>query len=98
MKVISPAGEFEFIVKDSSVEEDHVVMTGQMGVWDSKIYLTPADIWLFTSIFLRPSVILFILKLPFKFLLGSKREEPKADSETTRDKERTKVKERQDKD
>ncbi len=83
MKVVSPAGEFEFIVKDSSVEEDHVVMTGQMGVWDSKIYLTPADIWLFTSIFLRPSVILFILKLPFKFLFGSKQETSQKDSESS---------------
>lgn len=85
MKVISPAGEFEFIVKDSSVEEDHVVMTGQMGVWDSKIYLTPADIWLFTSIFLRPSVILFILKLPFKFLFGSKRAPSQTESESSKD-------------
>ena len=98
MKVVSPAGEFEFVVKDSSVEGEHVVMTGQMGVWDSKIYLTPADIWLFTSIFLRPSVILFILKLPFKFLLGSKPEEPDSASESANDDERPKVKERQDDD
>ena len=87
MKVVSPAGEFEFKVKDSTVEGDHVVMIGQMGVWDSKIYLTPADIWLFTSIFLRPSVILFILKLPFKFLFGSKQAKSKKDSENTKDKE-----------
>ena len=70
MKVISPAGEFEIKVNDSSVEGDFVVLSGQMGVWDSKIYLTPSDIWQFTSIFLRPSVILFILKMPFKSLFG----------------------------
>ncbi len=87
MKVKSPAGEFEFKVKDSTVEGDHVVMIGQMGVWDSKIYLTPADIWLFTSIFLRPSVILFILKLPFKFLFGSKQAASQTDSDITKDKE-----------
>ena len=75
MKVVSPAGEFDFEIKDSAVEEEHVVLSGQMGVWDSKIYLTPSDIWLFTTIFLRPSVILFILKLPFKYLFGSKREQ-----------------------
>ncbi|MCG8649013.1 MAG: hypothetical protein MI861_04225 [Pirellulales bacterium] len=86
MKVVSPAGEFEFKVKGSSVEGEHVVMTGQMGVWDSKIYLTPADIWLFTSIFLRPSVILFILKLPFKFLLGSKQPPANQDTEDSSDK------------
>lgn len=77
MKVISPAGDFEIKVKDSSVEGDFVVLSGQMGVWDSKIYLTPSDIWQFTSIFLRPSVLLFILKMPFKSLFGSPAEETK---------------------
>ncbi len=71
MKVISPAGDFEIKVNDSSVEGDFVVLSGQMGVWDSKIYLTPADIWQFASIFLRPSVLLFILKMPFRSLFGS---------------------------
>lgn len=86
MKVVSPAGEFDFKVKDSTVEGDFVVLSGRMGVWDSKIYLTPSDIWLFTSIFLRPSVILFILKLPFKYLFGSKREHT-PDTADTKDKD-----------
>jgi hypothetical protein len=70
MKVVSPAGDFEIKVSDSSVEGNFVVLSGQMGVWDSKIYLTPADIWQFASIFLRPAVILFILKMPLKSLFG----------------------------
>ena len=70
MKVVSPAGDFEIKVNDSSVEGEFVVLTGQMGVWDSKIYLTPADIWQFASIFLRPAVILYILKIPFGALFG----------------------------
>jgi hypothetical protein len=70
MKVISPAGEFDFIVKGSSVEGNFVVLKGQMGVWDSKIYLSPGDIWLFVSIFFRPAVVAFLVKLPFKYLFG----------------------------
>ncbi len=70
MKVTSPAGDFEIKVKDSSVEGDFVVLKGQMGVWDSKIYLSPGDLWLFTSILLRPQVLIFLLKLPFKYLFG----------------------------
>jgi hypothetical protein len=68
MKVISPAGEFDFMVKGSSVEGNFVVLKGQMGVWDSKIYLSPSDIWLFVSIFLRPAVLAFLIKLPFRYL------------------------------
>ena len=70
MKVISPAGEFDFIVKGSSVEGDFVVLKGQMGVWDSKIYLSPSDIWRFVSIFFRPAVLAFLVKLPFRYLFG----------------------------
>jgi hypothetical protein len=68
MKVISPAGEFDFMVKGSAVEGNFVVLKGQMGVWESKIYLSPSDIWFFASIFLRPAVLAFLVKLPFRYL------------------------------
>jgi len=72
MKVVSPAGDFEITIQDSLVEEDSIVLKGQMGVWDSKIYLKPKDLLIFTSMLVRPSIILFLLKQPFKILLGGK--------------------------
>lgn len=86
MKVVSPAGEFEFKIKKSAVEGEHIVMSGQMGVWDSKIYLTPGDIWRFTSMFLSPPVLMYILKLPFKSLLGSKEPPAPEDKNATQEK------------
>jgi hypothetical protein len=71
LKVSSPAGDFEIAVKDAGTEGDFVVLKGQMGVWDSKIYLGPGDLWLFASFLLRPSILLFLLKLPLRFLKGS---------------------------
>ncbi len=70
MKVVTTAGDFEITIKESSVEEDYIVLTGQMGVWDSKIYLDLSDVWFFTSLFLKPSVLMFIVKQPFKSLFG----------------------------
>ena len=70
MKVVTTAGDFEITIKESSVEEDYIVLTGQMGVWDSKIYLDLSDVWFFTSLFLKPSVLMFIIKQPFKSLFG----------------------------
>ncbi len=72
MKVVSPAGDFEITVHESSVEDDKIVIKGQMGVWDSKIYMSPSDVLQFGKIFLNPSVILYLLKAPFKSLMGSK--------------------------
>ncbi|HSE83269.1 MAG TPA: hypothetical protein VLB01_01825 [Thermodesulfobacteriota bacterium] len=74
MKVISPAGDFEILIREAGVEGGSVVVKGQMGVWDSKIYLDPGDIWLITSLFFRPSVLFFLLKLPFRLFLKRKME------------------------
>jgi hypothetical protein len=68
LRVSSPAGDFEILVKDAGVEGEFVVLKGQIGVWDSKIYLSPNDLWLFASILFRPSILLFLLKLPFRSL------------------------------
>jgi hypothetical protein len=73
LKVSSPAGDFEIVIKDAGIEEDFVVLKGQMGVWDSKIYLSPSDLWLFASILLRPSILLFLLKLPLQPFLKDSR-------------------------
>ncbi len=69
MKVVSPAGDFEILIREADVEGGSIVVKGQMGVWDSRIYLDSEDIRLFTSLFFRPSVLLFLLKLPFRLLL-----------------------------
>jgi hypothetical protein len=71
LKVSGPAGDFEIVIKDAGTEGDFVVLKGQMGIWDSTIYLGPGDIWLFISILVRPSILLFLLKLPLRFLRGS---------------------------
>jgi hypothetical protein len=72
MKVVSPAGDFEITVNESAVEDDKIVIKGQMGVWDSKIYMSPTEVLQFGKIFLNPSVILYLIKAPFKSLMGSK--------------------------
>ncbi|NIN61653.1 MAG: hypothetical protein GTN99_09800 [Candidatus Dadabacteria bacterium] len=66
MKVVSPAGDFEITIENSSVEGDSIVLKGQMGVWDSKIYLKPGDLITFASMLIRPSIIMFLFKYPFK--------------------------------
>ncbi len=76
MKVTSPAGDFEINVKDADIEGDFVVLKGQIGIWDSRIYLSPRDLWRLTSILLRPAIVFFLLKLPLRLL--SKRERNKA--------------------
>ncbi|MGH7885543.1 MAG: hypothetical protein ACRENO_07600 [Thermodesulfobacteriota bacterium] len=72
MKVSSPAGDFEITVNDATVDNEHIVITGQMGVWDSKIYMKPSDLLSFTKVILKPKVIFFLIKFPFRMFLSRK--------------------------
>lgn len=72
MRVSSPAGDFEITVNDSTVEDDHIVITGQMGVWDSEIYMKPSDLISFGKVIMKPKVLLFLLRYPFKKIISRK--------------------------
>ena len=74
MKVTSPAGDFEITVKESSVENDCIVISGQMGVWDSKIHMKPSDLINFAGVLLTFEVFFFLLKQPFRWITGRKAE------------------------
>lgn len=77
MKVESPAGDFEIKLKEARVEGGHIVIRGELGVWDSNIYMTPGDLLKVVSIVMRPSVLWFLLKLPFERIFGGPREAEK---------------------
>ncbi len=73
MKVTSPAGDFEITVNESSVEGDFIVINGQMGVWDSQIYMKPSDLLSFAGVLLNLQVVLFLVKQPFRWIFGRRR-------------------------
>ena len=68
MKVTNLAGEFSVLLRDARVEGNFVVLKAQIGLWDSKIYVSTDDLLYFTSILLRPSVLFLLLRLPFQYL------------------------------
>ncbi len=72
MKVTSPAGDFEITIISTDVEDNHIVIKGQMGVWDTKIFMKPSDVFAFLRIFLTPKVVWFLVKSPFSRILGNK--------------------------
>lgn len=74
MKVTSPAGDFEITVTESSVEGDFIVISGQMGVWDSQIYMKPSDLISFAGVLLNLQVVLFLAKQPFKWIFSRKQD------------------------
>lgn len=64
--MISQAGEMAVTLKDVTSEGNELVIVGQMGVWDSRIVVSADEALSILRLMLRPSVILFILKAPFR--------------------------------
>ena len=67
-KITSSAGNMDMSLVSIGVENDNMVMKGKMGVWDSKIVVTPQETAQMAGMMLKPAVILYILKLPFLLL------------------------------
>lgn len=72
-KIVSSAGEMDMSLVSIGVEGDNIVMKGKMGVWDSKITVTPQEAAKMAGMMLKFSLILYIFKLPF-LLLKKKKE------------------------
>jgi hypothetical protein len=73
LKVSSPSGDFEVLIKGAIVEKESVVLKVQMGVWNSKIHFSIGDIWYVAKVFFFPTVLL-LFRLSLRFLFSYKRE------------------------
>ena len=68
-KIVSAAGEVKFEIKSVKREAQDLVVIGTMGVWESKIHLTPDEVMRFLIAALSsPRVLLFILSFPVVLL------------------------------
>lgn len=71
-KITSSAGDMEMSLVSIGVERDNIIMKGKMGVWDSKIIVTPQESFQMLRMLLKPAVIFYTLKLPFLVLKKKK--------------------------
>ncbi|MBE3587924.1 MAG: hypothetical protein IMW93_05115 [Thermoanaerobacteraceae bacterium] len=65
MRIISPGGELLISVREVEVKEGEVIIHGSMGVWDARSHISRQDLLLLGKMFLRPKIVLGILKLLF---------------------------------
>ncbi|MFH0812195.1 MAG: hypothetical protein V2A69_05085 [Pseudomonadota bacterium] len=71
-KIVSSAGEMEMSLVSIGVDGDNIVMKGKMGVWDSKIIVTPQEATKMIGMMVNLSLIFYVLKLPFLLLKKKK--------------------------
>ena len=65
MKVTSPAGELDVIIKGTTVEGEAVVLDAEVGVWEIRVLLGPRDFRFFVSLLFRTDVLLFLIRRLF---------------------------------
>ena len=68
MIIKSMAGDFEISISEFEVEGPHLVMVGTMGVWNARTYMSPRELIGVFAKMLRPSVLLFLITIPFRAL------------------------------
>lgn len=64
MLIKSMAGDFEITIERFETENGRMVMTGRMGVWDARTYMTPRELMMVFGKLLRPRMIPYLLALP----------------------------------
>ena len=62
MKFFGPAGNLEIKLVDLVVNDDFIVLSTQMGVWQQTVLIDFKDTKELMSLFFRFSVFLFLLK------------------------------------
>lgn len=72
-KMISQAGEMTVALKEVTCEDDNLLLVGQMGVWDSRILVSPDEALTIMRLMLRPRILAFMVKAPFYKLLHRSR-------------------------
>ncbi|MBI1987629.1 MAG: hypothetical protein HYS70_04715 [Nitrospinae bacterium] len=81
MRIVSALGTFELNFTGVKIEGRNLVLVGRMGVWEgAQMVVTPQEMAFLARKSLRPSLFLYLLKLPFILLRKSrlKRKEAKA--------------------
>mgnify|MGYP003991591757 FL=1 len=68
MIIKSMAGDFEISIAEFEVEGPHLVMVGTMGVWNARTYMSPRELLGVFAKMLRPSVLLYLITIPFRAL------------------------------
>ena len=66
MLIKSMAGDFEISIDRFETEDGYLVMTGKMGVWDARTYITPRELLAVFGKLLRLQVIFYVLLVPFR--------------------------------
>lgn len=67
-KMVSPAGEMEVRILEVNQNHNRLILTGQMGIWEAKIYLEPEEVVQTIRLMTKASVLQYLLKLPLVYL------------------------------
>ena len=64
-KILSPAGDFAFQIDTLERQGDELVVTGVMGIWESRIHFSAEELaYLLAKGASSPRIIMLLLRLP----------------------------------
>jgi hypothetical protein len=73
-KLIHPSGNLDMDIEAIGVEGDELCITGQMGVWDARILLSPHEVAALARSLFKPRLLGYFVLLPWRVFRGRRRE------------------------
>ncbi|MDD5038396.1 MAG: hypothetical protein PHN78_03670 [Dehalococcoidales bacterium] len=77
-KMVSPAGDMEVKIRGLGCDGNKFTLVGQIGVWDSTIYLEPGEVLQLAKLMLKPSLLLYIITIPFHCIAENQQKKKEA--------------------
>ncbi len=75
-RMVSPAGDMDVKMRGIGVNKGEFCIRGQIGVWDSEIYLSREEVFSLAKSIFSPSFVAYVVTLPFAVLAGKLRRKP----------------------
>lgn len=76
--MVSPAGDMDVRIARISAVGNQLVITGQIGVWDSEIYFSPEEVCYLARLALSLPLLRYIVTLPFAYLVRKLSKSPES--------------------
>jgi hypothetical protein len=67
-KLIHPSGNLNMDIEGIGIEGEELCITGQMGVWEAKILLSPKEVAALGRSLFKPQLFGYFLLLPWRLL------------------------------
>ena len=67
-RLIHPSGNLNMDIEGIGIEGEELCISGQMGVWEAKIFFSPEEVAALAHSLFKPQILGYLVSLPWRLL------------------------------